>query len=493
MIKKLYTLGIEESDSEEMMCSITEEIDNIMSQRSRMTALNRGDVTPIISHKDKIVVLYASLKDEDYHAGHALIALAQKLGYKIFYIPKPESIRSRPESFEDFATGVLISVADFDQQVRLSTKSNEYENGRTFVRSLQVKGLFNDTAELGLESLKRDHRFFGNNPGEVESLDKRQIPVTPWEHMYEPIFREDDPMIYKIFLSLAKRSHALLEEGIRERLIADHLLSFSEMTQLYMTRRVATENSRSRTAGKQKLLIPHKPRSVATLVRGEYDIICQYSTQLFQNPGYCRSADSWISRVKSVGFKVVKTELSELYNRRGEFLEKYASLTTKRLQEMRETSHLSKNKRKRDITIEDVVAMINARADPVTKFVSELVSLDPRAESLFREYVRGEEAGNEGFSKVFSRAQLTQDVKKRILEIPEYLVVLKEKKKISPEGYLIDSLGNYEKDVGRAPKIDDEQMKNRFAILGKGSSHDEEFPQIGSIKKTQNSSRQGSR
>jgi len=467
IIKKLEELRIPEfSDSENSIESIFAEIDDIMLNRSRKSAVSAGVLSPMISHADKVVVVYKSLMDEDYHAGHALIAFAKQLGYRVYLIDKPEKVTIRNDTLEGVATGILVSLGDFETQIRITPKSNEYERGRTFVRAMQIKGLFNSDPRLTLEGLKRSQRFFGNNPGETETLNKREVPVTSYEKEMASIIREDDPEIYRIFLSILKRSYTLLSPAVIERIIEEQTLSFTEFQSLYLTKRLIVAPATGRAPAKEKSIIPHKPRSNTLLIKGEYDLICKIASHLFQNPLYCRTAESWISKFHSDGIKSIKNDLIGLNNKRAEFLEKYASLTTKRLQEARKIFENLKTKRKHDITTSEVIAMINARLDPVTSLVNEIGLLDPKNETILSSFtVRDDNTVSLGFAKARDTVKLTQEVKKELLQIPEYVNILMAKGKISPQGYYISALGNDDVTLGKVGKPEQTSSKNKFAAL----------------------------
>jgi hypothetical protein len=209
------------------------------------------------------VVLPESFKQTGNYMGLAVIRLASKLGYSVYTIPRTSKLRNLTDSLEEEAIGVLLAVGDNDQPISVTEKKSAIERGRLFVRTQQIIGLFVSDKNLGLDALKRNHRYFGNNAGETEIINKKPVPVLYGVKDFQALFMEvdDAPFLMRIFTNLIKKSHKLLKDEIRESIVKNNILSYSEFVKIKCNMTVVLEPAQGRRLAKTKTIIPHKPKT----------------------------------------------------------------------------------------------------------------------------------------------------------------------------------------------------------------------------------------
>jgi hypothetical protein len=466
LLHRLQSLKIvNEGDLESAMLRIDASISGIAQKRAISSAETEQLLRPYISSVDKIIILPDRIKDEDYYAGYALLALAKQLGFKVYFTVTPENFTRSEVFLEEIAKGVLIGVGDTINKVNIRVKGSDYENGRTFVRAHQIKGYFIHDKNLGIEALKKNHRFFGNNFGETEIINKKTVPIQYMEREYESIFREEDKECFPILLSLIKRSYGLLKPVVLSSIRDEYLLSFSEVTNLYCIKTIATGNARGRNLEKSRRFVPHKPRAAAMLLPGEYLYLMEILGPIFNNPQFCETSERWVAHIEQEGFKKTKSTLVELNNIRAEILEKYSSLTTKRLQEVREISDTYRTKRKRDISVGDIETMLSRRSDPAQKLCDEIVRFDPHFTGVLAPYGVWDEDRSFGINIYKTKVRLNSEINEKIPNISEYKKILQEKGRLSSEGYYIDRKGNMEITPKGEKQTVNDDSKNRYEPL----------------------------
>jgi hypothetical protein len=367
--------------TEENKSAIIKKIDDLLVKR-RMNVSEKTITQPKISVRERIVILpEALINTEKSTIGTAMVFLATKLGYKVHMIPTPEKLIAISDDSEKIATGILIGCTDFSEKINLTSTSDNVELGRKILRAHQIKSLFNDDKNiLGDRALKPNQFFFGNNPGE-KKLGRGKIEYRVDYHVKSlPALFEMTDMaasLTNILIVLMNQSRVLLDESILSDEISKSLRSYQEVLTKYCSRNIVTAPATRTNPAKIEVVVPHKPKASSLFTKEENNLIQDFLAPLFTNPEYAKNAETWTYQIYTKGFETTLEHLKVLSNARANVLSKYASLTSKRLREVRKVSPVLALRRKKDIKVEDLRALLDTRKNPILALYRELCIIDP--------------------------------------------------------------------------------------------------------------------
>jgi hypothetical protein len=348
-----------------------------------------SDLRPGISEHDKMVFLPDTVKDPQNLVVKAMASLAGKLGYTVRVIPYGER-KNRDISTETwkYSAGISFVTIDLKNHLKIKRKDDPYEFGRTFARAQQVCGMFKDNDALTMDCLKKDHKFFGNNPNENETQGKFKVPTAYLGRTLDSVFIEEEwaKLLASLLLNLLKRSWTLLSEEVIKAAEREHCLSYSEAVSRYMEREVLVTPSRGRQPAIYKRKVPKLPRDNPLLTKDEMSTLSNILKPVFTSE-YPSAQEQWVDHLKENTWRAVKSSLEGVSQYRAELLSKFASITTKRLGEAREAG-LSRDKRKKDATRSDVGNLLLRRANPADAFAQEIAKLDPTFSKILKSYWR---------------------------------------------------------------------------------------------------------
>jgi len=373
---------LNDSDADELRDAII----SALEKKRGLDVSKRSDLVPGISTEKGFVILPEWGENrEDHYLEKAMAVMAKDLGYRVFPIPYTGRLKELTKDEEEFAIGISFVTLDQNRNFNMTEKSDSYENGRTFARSQQIIGLFDTNEKLGIEALKKNHRFFGNNPGETKGSKSVRVPVTYLAKTSGRLFAEEEwsEHLRLVLNSLLRKYHTVLPDSVRSQIIENNLISHSEVIQTYCTREITLvpiQGRRKFQSVKEKR-VPHKPRSNVLLLKEEQQFLNGIVDSLFID-GVPTTSGKFIEFIMRHGFKQYLNHMKAVSSKRAEFLQKFASLTSKRLNEVRRLSESHKTKRKRDVTSTDITSALARRDTPANKFASEILSLDPSC-SLF--------------------------------------------------------------------------------------------------------------
>ena len=168
----------------------------------------------------------------------------------------------------------------------------------------------------------------------------------------------------------------------------------------------------------KKSRVPERPKQSSMFLKEEIAYINKISQPLFEMPKAMTSShELWealqVSQTET--FKGLLRKLHILMNRRQDFTRKFASITTKRLSQLRRLGAKYTHKRKRDVVSEDILSLCATRADPSVKFAEELERFDPKYGGLLRAYRMEEDSGE--LSRMKSLCNLALQVEGSLREI----------------------------------------------------------------------------
>jgi hypothetical protein len=367
-------------------------------------------LVPGVAVEGKIILLPdTTITKPDNLLLAAMALLATNLGYQVKQIDYGErAIKTLTEAQWQTAAGISFATLDLGRHLNIKGKKDHYEYGRTIARAQQTLGLFSQTEWLGLEALRRSHRWFGNNPNEKEGEGRQRLPVVYTAKEFESYFIEKEwAKELAILLGvLLRKSASLLDKKVQRSTIEDNILGFSEAVALYQSCRVTTVPAQGKKPAVTVEKVPHKPKSNSLLTKEEMEFVSSAISSLFTaiDPG---DKTQWVNQIEESKFSFVKSKLKTNANMRATWLTRFASITTKRLNEVR-NNLANKNKRKKEVTSTEVISMLLRRPAPLAKFAEEVASTDPGFVTALAGYKRHNVNGEIDLTK--SRAALYDDV-----------------------------------------------------------------------------------
>jgi hypothetical protein len=355
-------------------------------------------VLPSINVKEKTIHLPNTFEDESDPnlIVKGMLALASYCGFTIYKIDYAQrKLRDIGNVLEKEAAGISFAILDIETHFSMSVKKDEYEQGRTLARAQQIIGLFNSSDKLGIPALKKNHRFFGNNPQEMEKLGKKKIQVEYISKDLSLYFREEEwaRQLSQVLTTLLRFSGNYLSEEVKLKAIQSNIISKSEIVSRYGTRSITVESGRKNVLTKVEK-VPHKPRKSPLLSIEEQRFINELIDPLFSDDIPDKTED-FVKYVLQHGYGKVVHKVAELSGKRAKFCTNFSNLTTKRLGEVRVSSNLSESARKKDVDLTRLQSFLSNRTDHASKLASEITALDPKGELFIGElpWVIKNEAG----------------------------------------------------------------------------------------------------
>jgi len=360
----------------------------------------------IDSSENKIYVPDTFGKDDNVIMA-SMVTLAKSLEYDVVKLPYGERKYETPvDAAWQVATGIGFCSLDYETKFLIKDKADMYEFGRTVARSQQMLGYFNTEEKLGLDALKRDHTWFGNNPNQTVTVGKTQYPVNYVGKTLESCFAEVEWASYlaPMYLVLLRKSHKFLSEDVKVSTTKDIMLQYTEVQDLFAKRETVLVPQKGKTAAVKVRKVPKKPKANSLLTKPEMSFVDQTISKVF-NAIASSSRDEWYDFIFTHGFSQIKKRIVENATVRSQILQRFASMTTKRLNEIRNSGAHLKTVRKRDVRPKDLIDMLLRRSDLNSKFADELITLDPNFENVLTDFKKVR-ANTESVDFVTSRQTL---------------------------------------------------------------------------------------
>jgi hypothetical protein len=349
----------------------------IMDYQSRMSLGKIKDLRPMILSSQNIIVLPAQLLNYLEEPAVLLTLLAQRLGYEIRVYESEKSYKKiLTEEGKSFVRGMVLAVHDNDQIVNIGRKSTKLTEGMAFARAAQTIGMFSQTGRDRF--LVKNHYYFANNPGEKQIVAKREIGVTPIKESLSSLFGADESYLSTILYTLLKKSWSDLSEKVRHDLKDKYTMAFGAYVHLYESQTFVISTKRGQRARMHQettARVPSKPKSRSLMLQPEFEFLLKLHEVIYETPPYAENKEAFVKEVWSDRGRNLPTLITKLITDKSLFLQKFAQLTTRRLQEFRK--FLKKpDLRKADISIQDIESALRSRGKPYRRFIDELVRMD---------------------------------------------------------------------------------------------------------------------
>jgi hypothetical protein len=357
------------------------------SRRSNLRSKD-SNILPHIDAQERIVYVPDTYEKDDNVIMASMVSLAKTLDYTVSKLPYGDRAYETPaDAMWQIATGMGFAPLDVGNKFIIKEKNDMYEFGRTIARAQQLLGYFNSEKKLGAEALRKDQMFFGNNPSQSTVVGKVNYPVRYTGKMVDSCFAEIEWASYlaPMYLVLLRKSWKLLDEEILISSAKDVMLQYTEVLDLFAKRETVIVPQKGRTAAVSIRKVPKKPKASSLLKKTESEILERSMTKVFAAIDQS-SRDDWYSHVMDHGFSAIKRKIVDNANVRTQILQRFAAMTTKRLNELRASGDHLKTVRKRDVQSTDLNTMLLRREKPVERFADEIISIDPTFSSILVDF-----------------------------------------------------------------------------------------------------------
>jgi hypothetical protein len=343
---------------------------------------------PNVYPNEKVVVVGSDfVRDSDF-AFLTIAYLSKKLSFDIrIFEHQADKDRNLSKTEESFCLGIMAMARDPGKAIKTSiTKdTTPYQQGKIAFRSVQLcsyAGQFNCQAFM-----RKNNMLFSNNEDETELLGKKKIKVEPIRNEFNELFRSSKWS--KEYVSILERLIKLLgnglEDPVRVELISPYIMPKGDYIKTYFSFRVPSSSKKK--GRKEELLkrVPVRPKPSSLLMPAEREYINSLTDELFKDP-IRGSHEDWINAVLQED-NDVDAVIFSLMEKRKEFLEKFGSLTTKRLKEVRKATDNPKL-RKADVSQTMLTSALSRRRNYPDSISNEILGLiTDEAEDLYKTFL----------------------------------------------------------------------------------------------------------
>lgn len=329
-----------------------------------------------VDHQEEVLLIPKSIVNDDTHIiGNILCVLATSLGYSVIsYDSERYSVNEPTKEVRDFFLGFLLGTDD-EINLKLDPKRTGVELGRTVCHALRVRGRFRSDPILGIGALRGNQIFFGNRP-EVDKKTKLIKEKTMLESMLKS-YLDNEKDVHSCMRCMV----SLLEKGnlenyspkVRSKAVADNLVTMTEIQDHH--RRIPKGDTRPKKRDSKKAVegkLPEKPSTATLLTKDELEQINSYFSPLWAS--LQPASVGWVDYVYKMSYSSAKDNIDLIFRKRWECLEALASVTTRRLREVK-TSQGDSKITKRKITADDFSVWLSKRPNRELAWLGELASI----------------------------------------------------------------------------------------------------------------------
>jgi len=321
---------------------------------------------PKIDREKRAIELPASLEGQERSIFLVIAALCKLSGVELYEYDS-KVVTNTKNGTDAFCDGFLIGTYS-DKPTKLDRAKKDLDFGKACAFALKIRGELVKLEKL--ELIAKNNFYFGNNPGEkvgntliTYGLKLKMIDI--WE----------DPMVgqamYGIFLYLFEQvGLSQFADDVHATTLLKYTLKFDEVVQKFYQPIRTTKRGKTQITGFRK---GKKPNPSPLLTKGEYNLIMKVAAPLWTDLDQFKK--DWPKSILAPSkAEQLLAPLGRLYKSRFEFLQKFGSLTTKRLQEIR-ISENAANIKKVDVTLTMLHNTLKKRASPGTQFRREVKKL----------------------------------------------------------------------------------------------------------------------
>jgi len=363
---------------------------------------------PKVDREKRIIELPSSLEDQERSIYLVITALCKLSDVRILLYDS-QVITNTKRGTDAFCDGLLIGTYS-NKPTKLDRAKKDLDFGKACAFALKVRGELVRLEKL--ELISKNNFYFGNNPSEkvgntaiTYGLKLKMIDI--WEDAVV------GQAMYGVLLYLFEQI------GLNQFSDEDHMtsllkytLKFDEVVAKFYQPIRTTKRGKTQITGYRK---GKKPNPSPLLTKGEYNLIMKIAGPLWTDLDQFKK--DWPQSVLAPS----KTEkllspLARLYKSRFEFLQKFGSLTTKRLQEIRIFEN-NANLKKVDVTLTMLHNMLKKRNSPGTQFRREVKKIFETNEWALKEFEI-----NNGILEGENKNYIVQEITASYVEDAIYIV-----------------------------------------------------------------------
>jgi hypothetical protein len=284
------------------------------------------------------------------------------------YVP-----RVHPDVHDKLVLGLAFSISD-TANFKFKVKQDLIEYGRTIGMGIRVRGYFRDHPRLGIESLRKNQLFFGNNPvyNQKTKLLKEDILLkTELSTYYSTSVTME---LCSVITSLLE-SRGLMDipENLVNSIISDNLITYEDIADTFRRKPKGETITRKHFKRKDEGKLPEKASSSPLILQEEMSIIDSLISPFWQS--LIPIQKEWVKFILKHGFKKIRDLVKATFIARWQITINFANVTTKRLREIKKLNSQVALTRKRSIKKDDLRGMLTHRTNALSTLLSELRSI----------------------------------------------------------------------------------------------------------------------
>jgi hypothetical protein len=229
-----------------------------------------------------------------------------------------------------------------------------------------------------MQSLELDNFFFGNNPGEETDKGQKIGFFTKAKFVSQFNNSQEALKLWGVMNYFARLSSLYnMNNDDLFKTITYNIRKFENVCKDFTRTVYATKRGKQVVSGYQKANLPKKS---PLMLPGESALI--ESLISYRWDSLSKLQRDWVDWVFADGFDNIIRDLKAIYSVRWQILSKFAKITTKRLQRIRDLIPEKKTAKKANISRDDVLALLRDRRDPLDSFYAEISDIIPSADLI---------------------------------------------------------------------------------------------------------------
>jgi hypothetical protein len=274
-------------------------------------------------------------------------------------------------SADNLMYGILRGVVT-PKFTRFSAQKKDRDLGYAYAMALRMKNVYENKKQVDI--LEPNNHFFGNNPGEVLVLDNRKKIEVGYELKAGIVNCFSESSIGEIYYRALNHFFRCVgwdttDPDDVDKYEATNLKKFDHVVQVGWQFIFQKKGNKKQLMGVRKGVLPNRS---SLFTKEEMAILRKCLSPFFESLETLKK--NFKDTLTQLGISAVKAMISREYRKRHLILERFSSVTTKRLNEIRKGID-SKSLKKKDVTTEMVKTLLSARQDPSKDFLEEIRSI----------------------------------------------------------------------------------------------------------------------
>jgi hypothetical protein len=312
-----------------------------------------------------------------HELGIVLAWLGLELGYEFRFYQNPAQELITSDDIEKVLIGMKLGASD-QTNINLSRGKSSYELGRAMAFAIRVRGYYRRNKFLTESALRQDNFFFGNHPTEKVGLYPVVFRLKALVASLSQV-KTYTTALFKVLTHLLEEYNLRdCTEEILETIIKSSLISIQAVEERHYHKTEVTTGKGKKLRTVTELRGPKKPSTSPLFLKEESKFIQDLLTPIYECTAAFHDIGKFLEAIKRHTFRKVTSYVRDVYEVRWHILQEYASLTTKRLGEVRCLESANSQKKKATVTKGDLVSLLSQRSFPGEKFAIEVAKLIPR-------------------------------------------------------------------------------------------------------------------